>query len=78
MTVWSLWKDPCLHPIHLLFRQEVWNQTYSQSYGQGFSAQRSQTVVVQVHVGVIQVAEEGLDRNGLRVVTGLQVELHTG
>lgn len=29
-------------------------------------------------MGVIQVAEEGLDRNGLRVVTGLQVELHTG
>lgn len=78
MTVWSLLKDPCLHPIQLLFRQEVWNQTYSQSYGQGFSAQRSQTVVVQVHVGVFQVAEEGLDRNGLRVVTGLQVELHTG
>lgn len=29
-------------------------------------------------MGVIQVAEEGLDRNGLGVVTGLQVELHTG
>lgn len=29
-------------------------------------------------MGVIQVAEEGLDRDGLRVVTGLQVELHTG
>lgn len=29
-------------------------------------------------MGVIQVAEEGLDRNGLRVVTGLQVELHAG
>lgn len=51
------------------------NSTYSQSDSQSFGTQRSQTIVVQVHVGVLQVAKEGLDRDGLGVVAGLQVEL---
>lgn len=48
---------------------------YSQSNGQSFGTPRSQTIVVQVHVGGLQVAEEGLDGDGLGVVAGLQVEL---
>lgn len=51
------------------------NAAYSQRYGQGFSTQRSQAIVVQIHMGVFQVAKEGLDRDGLGVLAGLLVEL---
>lgn len=51
------------------------NSAYSQGDSQSSDTQRSQTIVVQIHVGLLQVAKEGLDRDGLGVLAGLQVEL---
>lgn len=56
-------------------RHATVNSAYSQGDGQSFGTQRSQTVVVQVHMGALQAAKEGLDGDGLGVVAGLQVEL---
>lgn len=56
-------------------RHVMVKSAYPQSYSQSFGPQRSQTVVVQIHVRVLQVAKERLDRDGLGVVAGLQVEL---
>lgn len=58
-----------------MLRQVIVNSAYSQRYSQSFGTQRSQTIVAQIHMGGLQVAKEGLDRNGLDVVAGLQVEL---
>lgn len=56
-------------------RSVMANSTYSQSDSQSSDTQRSQTIVVQIHVGLLQLAKEGLDRDGLGVLAGLQVEL---